>query len=45
MTVTLILAIAAIVLAVASAATSKVPLWASVIVLCVIALLQALPLR
>jgi hypothetical protein len=44
MTVVLLLALAAFVAAVASA-LGKAPLWVSVVLLCVIALLQSIPLR
>ena len=43
LTVLVVLALAAFILAVAAAA-GKVPLWVSVIVLCLIELLRALPL-
>jgi hypothetical protein len=39
------LVIAAFVCAVLSAATSYVPLWVSVVLLCVVALIQVLPLK
>jgi len=44
LTATLILAVLALLLAVASAA-SKAPLWAAVVLLAIIALLHALPIR
>ena len=45
MTVLVLLAVAAFICAVLSAATSYVPLWVSVVLLCVVALIQTLPLR
>jgi hypothetical protein len=44
MTVVFLLALAAFVAAIASA-IGKAPLWVSVVLLCVIALLQSIPLR
>jgi len=44
LTISLLLAIAALICAIANA-IGKAPLWVSVILLCVLALLQAIPLR
>lgn len=45
LTVVLLLTIAAFILAIASAAVpGKVPLWVSVVLICVVLLIQALPL-
>ena len=45
LTVTLIIGVAALILAIISAATGKVPLWVAVILLAIMACLQVMPLK